>query len=91
MMNAKSRPERKKEKQARRSHKTGVFLPTACHGPGICPNLRPPLLEVAHREYMILRACITCTTSFSEKSSDESWKHYTIPGLREARAQCLGV
>jgi hypothetical protein len=36
---------------------------------------------------MSLRACIICITSFPEKSSHESWKHYTIQGLREARAQ----
>lgn len=82
---------REEEGEARRSHTTGAFLSTACHGPSICPSLRPPLLEVAHRAGMSLRACIICMTSFPEKSSDESWKHYTIQGLREARAQGVSV
>ena len=82
---------REEEGEARGSHTTGAFLLTAGHGPGICPNLRPPLLEVEHRASMIVRACTICTTSFSEKSSDEIWKHYSIPGLREARAQSVEV
>jgi len=76
------RADREEEGEAWGSHTIGALLLTAGHGPGICPNLRPPLLEVAHRASMILKACIICTTSFPEKSSDEIWKHYSIPGLR---------
>jgi hypothetical protein len=78
---------REEEGEARGSHTTGAILLTACHGTGLCPNLRPPGVEVAHRAYMIVRACTICTTSFPENSSYESWKQYSIPGLREARAR----
>jgi hypothetical protein len=78
---------REEEGEARRSHTNGAFLPIAYHGPGIYPDRSPLLLQVVHRVDMSLRACIICTTSFPDQSNDESWKHYTIPGRREARAQ----
>jgi hypothetical protein len=58
--------------KAREGHKTGTFLLTAFYGPDFFPNRSPPLLEVAHREHMLLRDCIICTTSFRESNSYKS-------------------
>jgi len=70
-MNAKSRPERKEEKQEEAT-KPERFYSQFVIGQVSCPNLRSPLLAVAHREYMTMRACIIGTTSIPENRSYEN-------------------